>query len=450
MNKKFLLSVVFGSILLMPTSSAYGHGLGMDTIRSINVGDRKLNITVQIIPTEFEKSIEKKIMVTTSDAVTNLNVDNVTLLISLFHRDDLIFKDYFFAEDGKIVINVIPSEGEPDIVADWSRDVGAWHATESTPAELVGNVFKSGGLYHFEIGLAGLSGSEKGLDGLGTFVADVTLTTNQFYDEQAGSSEVEFSIKSYYDEITSFEYDSEINLVTFEMPFEWAEQNISHVSVVHEEVHFPKTFDVFFAPSYVGKLNGIELFKSSITVDDYSYEDQRVVHFVLSQDNLRYLKQAQRNAGIDAPQGMVFTLEPKGEVVFPVIAMTRDETIQVDLSWDPIVIEPNRNTKFIYTFRDAKTGDLLRNTSYDFVILQGDKELYKKSANAQIGSDFTDYTFSESQKGNTSIRFENIGGSGKDTQFGITVVPEFGPLAFLVLSLAVAASLAIGSKRFRI
>jgi hypothetical protein len=434
----------------MPTSSAYGHGLGMDTIRSINVGDRKLNITVQIIPTEFEKSIEKKIMVTTSDAVTNLNVDNVTLLISLFHRDDLIFKDYFFAEDGKIVINVIPSEGEPDIVADWSRDVGAWHATESTPAELVGNVFKSGGLYHFEIGLAGLSGSEKGLDGLGTFVADVTLTTNQFYDEQAGSSEVEFSIKSYYDEITSFEYDSEINLVTFEMPFEWAEQNISHVSVVHEEVHFPKTFDVFFAPSYVGKLNGIELFKSSITVDDYSYEDQRVVHFVLSQDNLRYLKQAQRNVGIDAPQGMVFTLEPKDEVVFPVIAMTRDETIQVDLSWDPIVIEPNRNTKFIYTFRDAKTGDLLRNTSYDFVILQGSKELYKKSANAQIGNDFTDYTFSESQKGHTSIRFENIGGSGKDTQFGITVVPEFGPLAFLVLSLAVATSLAIGNKKFRI
>ncbi|MEW6044462.1 MAG: peptidase [Thermoproteota archaeon] len=447
---KLLLSVVFGGILLMSTQSVHGHGLGIDTIRSINVGDRKLNITVQITPTEFSENVEKKIIVTVSDAVTNLNVDNVTLLISLFHDGNLIFNDYFFATDGKIVINVRPTEGQPEVVGDWSHDVGAWHATESSPAELVGDVFGSGGLYHFEIGLESLSGSQKELAGLGTFVADVTLTTNQIYDEQAGSNNVEFGIKSYYDEITSFEYDSETNLVTFEMPFDWAEQNISHVSVVHEEVHFPKTFDAFFAPSYVGKLNGIELFKSSITIDDYSYEDQRVVHFVLSQDNLRYLKQVQRNAGIEAPQNMVFTLEPKDEVVFPVIAMTKDETIQVDLSWDPIVIEPNKNTKFIYTFRDAKTGELLRNTQYDFVISQDGKELYKKSANAQIGSDFTDYTFSESQKGQISIRFENIGGSGKETEFGITVVPEFGPLAFLVLFLAVCASLAIGSKRFTV
>ncbi|MEM4379046.1 MAG: peptidase, partial [Candidatus Nitrosotenuis sp.] len=257
-------------------------------------------------------------------------------------------------------------------------------------------------------------------------------------------------IKSYYDEVTNFEYDPETNIVTFEMPFEWAEQNISHVSVVHEEVHFPKTFDAFFAPSYVGKLNGIELFKSSITVDDYSYEDRRVVHFVLSQDNLRYLKQAQKNAGNEAPDGMVFILEPKSDIVFPVVAMTKDESIQVDLSWDPVVIEPNKNIKFIYTFRDAKTGDLLRNTSYDFVILQGGKELYKKSANAQIGSDFADYTFSESQQGHTSIRFKNIGGTGKETEFGITVVPEFGTFAFLVLSFAVAASLAIRNKKLRI
>lgn len=448
MNKGFLLSVMFGSILLMSSQSVYGHGLGTDTIRSINVGERKLNITVQITPTEFAENTQKKIIITASDAATSLNADNVTLLISMFHDGNLIFKDYFFADDGKIVIDVHATREEPHISADWSHDMGAWIATESNPAELSGNVFTSGGLYHFEIGLEGLSGSK--LAGLGTFVADVTLTTNQIYSVQTDVGNVEFGIKSYYDKVTSFEYDPQTNTVTFKMPFEWAEQNISHVSVVHEEVHFPKTFDAFFAPSYVGKLNGIELFKASITVDDYSYEDQRVVHFVLSQDNLRYLKQAQKNAGMEAPQGMVFVLEPKSDVVFPVIAMTKDETIQVDLSWDPVVIEPNKNTKFIYTFRDAKTGDLLRNTSYDFVIVQEGNVLYKKSANAKIGSDFADYTFSESQQGYTSIRFENIRGAGKETEFGITVVPEFGALAFLVLSFALAASLAIGSKKPKI
>jgi hypothetical protein len=136
-------------------------------------------------------------------------------------------------------------------------------------------------------------------------------------------------------------------------------------------------------------------------------------------------------------------------LVFPVIAMTKDEQIQVDLSWEPTTIEPNKNTKFIFTFRDAKTGDLLRNTTYDFLILQNGKELYKKSANAQIGSDFADYTFSEYQKGQTSIRFENLRGSDRSTEFNIFVVPEFGQLVLIMLSFAVAASLFIGN-RFKI
>ncbi|HWP78242.1 MAG TPA: peptidase [Candidatus Nitrosotenuis sp.] len=444
--KKFLLSALFGSILLMSTPVAYGHGLGLDTIRSINVGDRKLNVTVQIIPTAFEESVEKKIIVTTSDAVTNLNLDDVTMSIGLYHDGNLIFEDYFFADDGKIVINVRPTESEPKIIADWNRDIGAWYAVESNPAELVGSVFATGGLYHFEIILESINNSEKGLANIGTFVADVTLTTSHFYDQKDwNGNTVEFGVKSYYDKISSFEYDSDAKTVTFEMPFDWTEQNISHVQVVHEEVHFPKEFEEFFAPSYVGKLNGIELFKSSITIDDYTSEDQRIVHFVLSQDNLRYLKQVQKSSGIENPQSMTFTLEPSDELVFPMVAMTKDESIQVDLSWDPRVIEPNKKTKFIYTFRDAKTGDLIRNTSYDFVILQNGKELYKKSANAQIGSDFADYTFTESQKGPTSIRFENIGGTGKQTEFVITVVPEFGQLALVVLSFAVAASL-VGTR----
>jgi hypothetical protein len=170
---------------------------------------------------------------------------------------------------------------------------------------------------------------------------------------------------------------------------------------------------------------------------------------VLSQDNLNFLKQAQKTAGNENPQNMQFTLEVSNKVVFPVIAMTKNEEIQVDLSWEPLIIEPNKDTKFIYTFRNAKTGEPLRNTIYDFVILQGGKEIYKKSANAQIGGDFADYTFLEGQTGHTTIRFENIRGADLSTEFGITIVPEFGPIVFIILPVAVAAALIIGNNKFR-
>jgi hypothetical protein len=89
----------------------------------------------------------------------------------------------------------------------------------------------------------------------------------------------------------------------------------------------------------------------------------------------------------------------------------------------------------------------MKNTLYDFVIMQNGKELYKKSANAQIGGDFTDYTFLEGQKGQTTIRFENLRGTGMGTEFGITVVPEFGPLSFVVFFVTILAALVIGNLR---
>ncbi len=450
MSIKFLIIFAVIAVLIIPIHYVYGHGLGLDTIKSINIGSKKIIVTVHVIPTNFDDDVEKRIAVVVSDAVTNLNINDVTLLIGLHHDGKVVFEDSFFSDNGMVVINVNPSDvDQPEITGVRHPQLDAWYATESSPSKLIGPVFGSGGLYHFEIERIAINESNNVLENLGSFFADVTMATSHIYDElDKDGNSIELGVKSYYDKVSSFDYEPSTNSISFEMPFDWREQNISHVPVVHEEVHFPKNFDDFFTPNYVGKLNGIELFKSSVTIDDYSDDDERIVHFVLSQDNLRYLKQAQKDSG-NEPQNMRFTLEPNSKLVFPVIAMTKDEQIQVDLSWDPSIIEPNKNTKFIFTFRDATTGELLRNTSYDFVISQNEKELYKKSDNAQIGSDFVDYTFAESQKGNTLIRFENLRGTDRSTEFAISVIPEFGQLVFVMLSVAIASSLILGNK-FRI
>ena len=47
---------------------------------------------------------------------------------------------------------------------------------------------------------------------------------------------------TYYDEISNFEYNSELREISYTMPFEWTETNINQTSVVHEELSIPKTF----------------------------------------------------------------------------------------------------------------------------------------------------------------------------------------------------------------
>lgn len=440
MNKILLLVLLFA---LMPISYAHGLGLGQETTK-LNVGDKKISITTQIAPTEFSKSAQKQITMTATDSITNQNM-NVILLVALYHEGSQVFREYFATTDGTIKINVNPTtDSQTKISGQKEKTFGAWFGTAEKPLAMSGPILNTGGLYRFDVEVKSLDSTPVQNQAFSTYI--VVTTDHQFDRQDRGGKSIQFEIKSYYDQISGFDYAPQTNSITFDMPFEWSEQNISHTDVVHEEVHFPKDFADFMVPSYSAKLNGIELFKSAVTIDDYSTENQRIVHLVLSQDALRYLKQAQKGAGDENPQDMHITLDVGNKLVFPVVAQTKDGTLQVDLSWDPQTIEPGKNTRFIYTFRDGKTGDLLRNTSYDFVILQNGTELYKKSANAEIGGDYSDYTFSDSQKGPTIIQFNNLRGSGQQTEFSMVVVPEFGAIAILILVLSVASSVILTKR----
>ena len=445
----FIFFSIFLSLLFIPIQSSYGHGWGID-IASIDVDGRDISVSLEI-PQYFDELEEKYITVTAIDEDTKENVENVTFLIGLTHNDQIIFRNYFFTADGNLIINVIPSEAPVSkITAEKDSLLEAWYATESQPIQLEGPIFQSGGLFNFEIELRTIDEPTNIVEDLGIYSVDVSMIELLEYKFQSADNNlIDFQSKSYFDKLSEFNYDFENNQVTFEMPFDWSEKTVSHIPVVHTEIHFPKDFVDFLAPSYSGKINGVDLFKSNVIIDDYTEENERIVHFVLLQDHLQYLKEQQKKLDKELPQSMVFSLQVSDIVSFPMTAMTRDEIFQVDLSWDPIDIEPERNTKFVFTIRDGTTGEPLRQSTYDFIILQNNVEIYKTSGKAEVGGQFEDYTFKEDQTGPTVIRFENIRGSDSSTEFGLVVVPEFGWLSVLVLGTGLLLMITISKKFLR-
>ncbi len=442
-KNNFIITSIFLSLfLLIPIQDSYGHGWGIDST-SIDVDGRDISVSLEI-PQYFDELEEKYITVTAIDKKTKENVENVTFLIGLTHNDQIILRNYFFTPDGSLIINVIPTAAPlTKITAEKDSLLGAWYATDSQPIQLEGPIFQSGGLFNFEIELRTIDEPTNIVENLGVYSVDVSMVETIIFNEKdMEDNEVNFSVKSYFDKLSSFNYDPQKNIVTFQMPFDWSEQIVSHIPVVHEEVHFPKDFDDFLTPSYTGKVNGIDLFKSNVIIDDYTEEDERIVHFVLLQDHLQYLKQEQKRKG-DMPNFIQFTLEVSENIEFPMTALTRNEHFQVDLSWDPIEIEPGKRSRFIFTIRDAATGENLRQSSYDFVILQNNKEIYRTSGLAQVGGAFEDYFFTESQTGPTIIRFENIRGSGWDTEFGLVVIPEFGIFTAITLGIVISIMIAL-------
>lgn len=419
---------------------AFGHGLSIDTPPPVNYQGRDIAITAEMLPPFYDdKGIDKQIKVRAFDPKTDENIKNVNFLIGLNYKDEMIFRNFFFAQNGDLTIKVYPtSEGGIEISGEKEPLLGGWIGTDAKPIELRGPVFSSGGLYHLEIAIRTVDKPDNLLDEPIKYDAYISIGHTTYHDQKTkDGQDVKFRVRSYYDTITNFEYDSNEKTISFEMPFDWSAQNISQIPYVHEELLFPKHFVELLAPSYKGQVNDIDLFKSSITVDDYSVEDGRIVHFLLAQDQLKILRDQQKKSG-DLPNFMKFKLVASDEIKFPLAALTDNQQFQVDLSWDPPVIQPGQKTKFIFTVRDSTTLETKQHSTYDFVILNNGKEIHRASGNAVIGGGFEDFTFTKEQTGPIIIRFEKIAGTTASTQFALVVVPEFGPFAIIILILTMS------------
>ena len=101
--------LLLGVVLLFPISSVYGHGLGIDTISSVDIQGKEISITVEL-PLSFDNFDEKQITITATEDETKKNAKNVTFLIGLFHENEMIFRNYFFTSDGILPIKVKPTQ----------------------------------------------------------------------------------------------------------------------------------------------------------------------------------------------------------------------------------------------------------------------------------------------------------------------------------------------------
>ena len=104
-------------------------------------------------------------------------------------------------------------------------------------------------MFTFEIEVRTIDEPTNIIENSGIYTADLSVvdTTSHIQKDAQENNDVEFRLKSYFDKISNFEYDPETKQVKFEMPFDWSEKQMSHVSVIHEKHTFQKTLLNFFS-----------------------------------------------------------------------------------------------------------------------------------------------------------------------------------------------------------
>lgn len=103
----------------------------------------------------------------------------------------------------------------------------------------------------------------------------------------------------------------------------------------------------------------------------------------------------------------------------PWYIFTPDGKVEVGLSWDPKVLLTGKDISFFVSFFD-RANNRLNLLPYDFVIIQGGKQLQRVPTTTQYGINVLHYVFSNS--GPIIISIENIGAvKSSDVQFNTLV-----------------------------
>jgi hypothetical protein len=393
----------------------YGQGLGTDRSLPVTISGKQLSVEASLNPTFLDEVSGSKpvFIVRTVDDSTNSTISGIDTRIVVELNNQILVDQRFRSSDGVVKANLIPdSDIEGWHINGQARPIDRIEVSQGSPVELRSRILTAGGLYHIIVIV------EKSSPGLVVesdqrFALYVSIGTSYMFGVQTPQGEEQMVVKTYYDKISNFDYSNKT--IKFEMPFTWEHAYIDQVPVLHTEVQFPKTIEELQTNSYRGTLNGRELEAQAVVIDDYTSEQNRIVHFVINNAMLHRISDAISDSEI-----AIFTLAPAEKPKFPLdILSLPGEKFLFQLSWGPDIIETGIPTTFVMNIQDPATGDLIRGSSFDLVLTQDGNEIHRTHMSSEFGTYSYEYTFSKA--GTVTLAADNINGQVESSRINLVV-----------------------------
>jgi hypothetical protein len=415
--KRHSVSLTLLLVIMIPyITVVYGQGLGTDMSLPISISDKEVFVEASMNPTFLDQvpSSNPALIIRALDNPTrNSTIPGIDFRIIVELNSEILLDQRFRSSDGVVRANLIPDRNiqgwEVNGQANPSEQI---EVSQTNPVELQSRILTAGGLYHITVVI------ERSSPGLAVgsdqkFDLFVSIGKSYMFDVQTPQGEEQMLVKTYYDEVSNFNYFNKT--IKFEMPFSWEHTYVDQVPVLHMEVQFPKTIEELQTNSYRGILNGRELEAQAVVIDDYTSEQNRIVHFVVNNAMLHRIREATTDREI-----AVFTLAPAEKPKFPLdILSLPGEKFLFQLSWGPDIIETGVPTTFVMNIQDPTTGDLIRGSSFDFVLIQDGNEIHNNRMSSEFGTYSYEYTFSKA--GTVTLAANNINDQGESAKIDLVV-----------------------------
>ena len=308
----------------------YGHGLSRDESLPFDISGKQIAIEGILEPPFLNEVINQKptFLVRSHDEKSNETIKDINYRIIVKFKNETILDQRFHTTDGMVSANLIPSNdtvGHEIINKDKEQQQQSIskqdlvEVSSNNPVTIKSKLLTDGGLYDLSVTLEKTS---KGLkldsdkkvnlyisigkdfpfvikDVIKGSTNNTTNKKNNNSNMDSNSNLLTFTVKTYYDEILDFQYDQDTSKISFKMPFRWDLNYVNQIVNLHEEIIIPKSFTQLSTVSpFTGTLNGIEIPRNAILIDDYSDQGNRIVHVVIVNFKLKeFTKQIIKEGG---------------------------------------------------------------------------------------------------------------------------------------------------------
>lgn len=377
--RKNIVQFAFFLILFIPllTPQVFGHGLGGDQAPPISFGGMDVTVFTQLTPSDLTVGqVDKANMgIRFFDLLTDQNLDEVTYRVEIWRSDELLARELFYDSQGQLDVEIRPDSdcnetekihctkyfGEREQISNGLMQRG------SQPPVIDGPIFDKGGLYNIRVDIEGASSPRTLVSEPLSFDTFVSVAHEQdFFISTAQAQEIPVVLKTYYDDVENFSYDSTKDSISFDMLFNWKPDYVDLVKVVHEEIRVPKTFEPYSDNiQFDGYVNGVKLSDRAVLSDPYSSEEQNIIHFLVTGNELKQINEEIGSENYDEGK-MSFVLIPEKENQRNSVNIELETGITATIEWNEKDSE-NSEIPFDFTFFDS-SGNLIKDVRYGFTI----------------------------------------------------------------------------------
>ena len=395
MYDKIILSLIIGTISVSALPNAFAHGLGGDQAEPLSFGN--INVTVRTDLTPYDLTLgdidEVNMKIRFFDIDADMTLDQVTYRVEIWKGDDLLARNLFYDDDGRLDVKIRPSDkcselelwrcsiygGSEHISAPGALYVQGAECTDENldicgRPTITGPVFTQGGLYNVRIDIESATSPRVLLSERLSYDTFISIAKEQNFLIRTSGEDVPINTKTYYDDIYNFTFNESDDSISFDMAFDWDPNYVDLVTLVHEEIRIPNSFQPY-APGkqFTGYVNGVELDQGILVADPYSLNDTNILHFIMTND---VLKEINDILGSDNHSNKVMSLKivpsPEIDVVSYSFYLVNVKDFQspvptnVTISYDRSY-GADQDIPFGFAFFN-ENGMLIPDTRYSYVI----------------------------------------------------------------------------------